>query len=91
MRYSTLQSCLLYIAASTTITSAIDAIYTCDSPIYCDGPLLRTVQLARLFKDSKTFVDMVCHIRHMQSTCIPVKYALYGYGVHKRRATRKDD
>ncbi|KAI7874922.1 glycoside hydrolase [Lichtheimia hyalospora FSU 10163] len=47
-----------HLFASATITSAIDAIYTCDSPIYCDGPLLRTVQLARLFKDSKTFVDM---------------------------------
>ncbi|CAO3637835.1 unnamed protein product [Cunninghamella echinulata] len=31
---------------------------TCDSPIYCEGPLLKTVQLAGLFPDSKTFVDM---------------------------------
>ncbi|CAO3591104.1 unnamed protein product [Absidia cylindrospora] len=30
----------------------------CNSPIYCEGPLLKTVQLAKLFPDSKTFVDM---------------------------------
>lgn len=71
MRLTAFPSCLLYIAASTTtLTLAAEAIYTCDSPIYCDGPLLRTVQLARLFKDSKTFVDMVRHLRHMHSTCI---------------------
>lgn len=33
--------------------------HTCDSPIYCEGPILKTVQLAQLFDDSKTFVDMV--------------------------------
>jgi hypothetical protein len=32
---------------------------SCDSPIYCEGPILKTVQLAQLFDDSKTFVDMV--------------------------------
>ncbi|GAA5807984.1 hypothetical protein MFLAVUS_001365 [Mucor flavus] len=32
--------------------------YTCDSPIYCEGDILHTVQLARIFSDSKTFVDM---------------------------------
>ncbi|KXN69246.1 glycoside hydrolase family 37 protein [Conidiobolus coronatus NRRL 28638] len=30
----------------------------CDSPIYCDGKILKAIQLAGLFKDSKTFVDM---------------------------------
>uniref|UniRef100_A0A0K2VGX0 Trehalase n=1 Tax=Lepeophtheirus salmonis TaxID=72036 RepID=A0A0K2VGX0_LEPSM len=29
----------------------------CDSPIYCHGELLRTIQMSGLFKDSKTFVD----------------------------------
>jgi alpha,alpha-trehalase len=35
-------------------------IYFFQSPseIYCHGPLLHTVQMARLFNDSKTFVDM---------------------------------
>jgi hypothetical protein len=30
----------------------------CLHPIYCDGPILRAVQNAELFNDSKTFVDM---------------------------------
>ncbi|XP_011702920.1 PREDICTED: trehalase-like [Wasmannia auropunctata] len=30
----------------------------CDSQVYCDGPLLHTVQLAGIFNDSKTFVDL---------------------------------
>lgn len=31
---------------------------TCDSEIYCQGDLLRTVQMSQIFNDSKTFVDM---------------------------------
>ncbi|XP_044731544.1 trehalase-like isoform X2 [Chrysoperla carnea] len=40
---------------------------TCSSPVYCYGPLLHTVQTAepKLFKDSKTFVDM--RMIHSQS------------------------
>lgn len=30
----------------------------CDSEIYCRGDLLKTVQLASIFNDSKTFVDL---------------------------------
>ncbi|TGJ88171.1 hypothetical protein E0Z10_g557 [Xylaria hypoxylon] len=30
----------------------------CDSPVYCHGELLRQVELARPFSDSKTFVDL---------------------------------
>lgn len=30
----------------------------CTSKIYCEGPLLQTVQLAEIFNDSKTFVDL---------------------------------
>lgn len=30
----------------------------CDSPIYCTGELLKQVELARPFSDSKTFVDL---------------------------------
>jgi len=30
----------------------------CDSPIYCHGDLLREIELARPFEDSKTFVDL---------------------------------
>ncbi|XP_057670544.1 trehalase-like [Diorhabda carinulata] len=35
-----------------------DNIESCDSTIYCQGKLLHTIQMARLFSDSKTFVDM---------------------------------
>jgi len=30
---------------------------TCESDLYCPGPLLQAVQLAGLYPDSKTFVD----------------------------------
>lgn len=30
----------------------------CDSPIYCHGDILREIELAQPFEDSKTFVDM---------------------------------
>lgn len=33
-------------------------IAPCDSPIYCQGDLLREIELARPFADSKTFVDL---------------------------------
>lgn len=45
---------------STVVAAVVlaqDLPPSCDSPIYCYGDLLRTVQLARLFNDSKTFVD----------------------------------
>lgn len=32
-------------------------LYSIDSPIYCHGPLLHTVQMAKIYHDSKTFVD----------------------------------
>lgn len=37
---------------------AINIVSVCNSSIYCAGDLLRTVQLARIFPDSKTFVDL---------------------------------
>ncbi|KAI8325782.1 Six-hairpin glycosidase [Martensiomyces pterosporus] len=30
----------------------------CNHPIYCDGPILKSVQLAGVFDEDKTFVDM---------------------------------
>ena len=30
----------------------------CDSPVYCHGEILKQIQLAKPFDDSKTFVDM---------------------------------
>lgn len=37
---------------------ALNVVSICNSSIYCGGDLLRTVQLARIFPDSKTFVDL---------------------------------
>jgi alpha,alpha-trehalase len=30
----------------------------CDSPLYCQGEILREIELARPFEDSKTYVDL---------------------------------
>ncbi|XP_072382770.1 trehalase-like [Diabrotica undecimpunctata] len=48
---------LLAIAFIASTVNA-NSIPSCDSPIYCQGNLLHTIQMARLFPDSKTFVDM---------------------------------
>jgi hypothetical protein len=44
------------------LTSALyengSVIAPCDSPIYCYGDILREIELARPFEDSKTFVDL---------------------------------
>ncbi|KAG2222884.1 hypothetical protein INT45_013515 [Circinella minor] len=50
--------CLFATVTAINAETTNSASSTCNSPIYCEGPLLRTVQLARLFPDSKTFVDM---------------------------------
>jgi alpha,alpha-trehalase len=42
-------------------TPMLRVLSDCTHPIYCTGPLLREVQMARVFTDDKTFVDMpVC-------------------------------
>lgn len=52
-------------AAVAVLSLSVNALYIngteitpCDSPIYCRGELLKQVELARPFADSKTFVDM---------------------------------
>ncbi|XP_063389729.1 trehalase-like isoform X2 [Cydia fagiglandana] len=47
---------VVVLAAASADRSALPP--TCDSLIYCHGPLLDTVQMAGLYNDSKTFVDM---------------------------------
>lgn len=52
---------LLAIAALTDAASIGHANFKatdCDSKIYCTGELLKTIQLATIFPDSKTFVDL---------------------------------
>lgn len=52
-------------ALTTALAATANALYTngsvvapCDSPIYCYGELLKQIELAQPFSDSKTFVDM---------------------------------
>ncbi|XP_055386772.1 trehalase-like [Condylostylus longicornis] len=50
---------LKYLNSVLNVNSTIsDNRYSCDSEIFCHGKLLHTVSLAKIFKDSKTFVDM---------------------------------
>jgi alpha,alpha-trehalase len=51
--------------AALSAASVANAIYVngsvtapCDSPIYCHGEILKEIELAKPFEDSKTFVDM---------------------------------
>lgn len=50
------------IVAAVPVATALyqngSVIAPCDSPIYCHGDMLKEIQLARPFSDSKTFVDM---------------------------------
>ncbi|VUC26789.1 unnamed protein product [Clonostachys rosea] len=52
-------------ALTAALAATANALYTngsvvapCDSPIYCHGELLKQIELAQPFSDSKTFVDM---------------------------------
>lgn len=60
---------LAFLTAAASLLFGTSAIYVttdgndtivapCDSPIYCYGELLKEVELARPFADSKTFVDL---------------------------------
>ncbi|ORY08311.1 glycoside hydrolase [Basidiobolus meristosporus CBS 931.73] len=58
-----------------------DDVKSCDSPIYCPGPFLDKIQRAKLFDDSKTFVD--------RGTKRPVNEVLTAFFKLPRNATRK--
>nr|AOT82130.1 membrane-bound trehalase 2 [Harmonia axyridis] len=50
---------ILTILIITQFSSCSDVLVPpCPSEIYCHGPLLHTVQMAKIHEDSKTFVDM---------------------------------
>jgi alpha,alpha-trehalase len=58
-----------FAVVSLTILPLVSSLYhngsviaPCDSPIYCHGDLLREIELARPFADSKTFVDLYVHM-----------------------------
>ncbi|KAG2223974.1 hypothetical protein INT45_013431 [Circinella minor] len=52
---------VLLLILTTLFCFSVNGLVTyprqCDSPIYCESPLLKTIQLASLYPDSKTFVD----------------------------------
>ena len=47
---------LVSTAAALYINGSVTA--PCSSPLYCHGEILKTIELAQPFADSKTFVDM---------------------------------
>lgn len=58
---------LLAFALVVTLAFSVRGIYIndssgviapCDSPLYCQGPILQAIELARPFSDSKTYVDL---------------------------------
>ncbi|KAK3596892.1 hypothetical protein CHS0354_031670 [Potamilus streckersoni] len=49
---------VLVLITRATFSLGNDDIYPCESRIYCYGQILEAVQMANLFPDSKTFVDM---------------------------------
>jgi alpha,alpha-trehalase len=57
-----LRSLAMALATAAPLINALyingSVIAPCDSPIYCYGDLLREIELARPFEDSKTFVDL---------------------------------
>jgi len=40
------------------LASLVMGCQCCTHPIFCEGEVLRSVQLSGIFSDSKTFVDM---------------------------------
>ncbi|KAM3422295.1 Trehalase [Cercospora zeina] len=47
---------LLPVTAALHVNGSVTA--PCDSPLYCQGEILREIQLAGAFEDSKTYVDL---------------------------------
>lgn len=48
----------LILVVAAVLAGAADLPPTCERPVYCNSELLHRVQMARLFNDSKTFVDL---------------------------------
>jgi len=56
MRLSVVLASLPLLASALYENGSVTA--PCDSPLYCQGEILRAIQLAAPFDDSKTFVDL---------------------------------
>src|SRR5579859_7694344 len=54
---------LLTLVAACSVSALYEnstsgVIAPCDSPLYCQGEILKAIELARPFSDSKTYVDL---------------------------------
>lgn len=49
---------ILFVVLSAVLNASARLPAPCFSRVYCYGPLLHTVQVSKIFNDSKTFVDM---------------------------------
>ncbi|RZC32475.1 trehalase-like [Asbolus verrucosus] len=58
--FSLALNCICDDTLSPPCTSHVKVLirHKCYSDIYCHGPLLHTIQMAKIYEDSKTFVDM---------------------------------
>nr|QOI60660.1 trehalase-1 [Mythimna separata] len=52
-----MRECLILLAVAA-LAGAADLPPSCEKPVYCNSDLLHEVQMARIFNDSKTFVDL---------------------------------
>jgi len=57
-RVSSAAALLAIVPLASTLYINGSVIAPCDSPIYCHGEILREVELAHPFSDSKLFVDL---------------------------------
>jgi len=55
-KFAAALAALVPIANALYINGSVTA--PCDSPLYCQGEILKAIELASPFVDSKTFVDM---------------------------------
>ncbi|KAF2119237.1 Six-hairpin glycosidase-like protein [Lophiotrema nucula] len=58
MRFPSAVTLVAIVQLATALYENGSVIAPCDSPIYCYGDILREIELARPFEDSKTFVDL---------------------------------
>ncbi|XP_046735752.1 trehalase-like isoform X2 [Diprion similis] len=56
--HSFLACLVIHLSTAATISKHRKIQHDCDSQIYCQGELLKCVQMAEIFNDSKTFVDL---------------------------------
>lgn len=89
LRYSirTIVLCVSGILTYGNVGVLVMALPACDSEIWCDGPLLEAVQNARIYEDSKTFVDM--NLKYKPDIVLPAFKNLSSAGTPKKAQLRE--